>query len=200
MVGVPDGGVPDGGLPGGDPVTTERLVLRRWTMADLDDLERVFSKPDVWWYPFRRGWTRDETQGFLERRLAEWDAQGWSLWAVVHRADRRLIGYLGLARPTFLPEVMPAVEIGWRLDPDYWNQGLATEGARAALALGFDVLGLDEIVSIYEPDNVASGRVMEHLGMALDRETTHPGLGVPLRVCTLTADRWRELRRPWPAS
>jgi len=53
----------------------------------------------------------------------------------------------------FLPEILPAVEIGWPLDPDCWGQGLAAEGARDALREEFDILGLDEIVCILEAAN-----------------------------------------------
>lgn len=177
--------------PGGEAVSTDRLLLRRWEPTDLDALHNVFAKPEVWWYPFKRGWTTDETRGFLDRKLEEWDSRGWSQWAVVHVADQRLIGFLGLSPPTFLPEVMPTVEVGWRLDPDYWGQGLAIEGGQAALDFGFTVLGLEEIVSIYEPENVASGRVMERIGMVPDRDTIHPELGVALRVYKLTRKSWQ---------
>jgi RimJ/RimL family protein N-acetyltransferase len=87
---------------------------------------------------------------------------------------------------------MPAVEIGWRLDPRVWGLGLATEGARAVLAYGFDVLELESVVSIYEPDNVASGRVMVHLGMQFDRDTVDPARDLPLRVYRLSRAQWVE--------
>jgi len=109
-------------------VHTDRLVLRRWRDADFDDLRAVFAKPEVWWYSDRRGRTSEETRAFLDRRIELWEARGWSQWAVVHREHARLIGFLGLEPPTFLPEVMPTVEVGWRLDPEYWQRGLATEG------------------------------------------------------------------------
>jgi RimJ/RimL family protein N-acetyltransferase len=169
---------------------TDRLLLRRWRADDLEDLEAVFAKPEVWWYPDRRGRNAGETRAFLDRRIDLWRDRGWSHWAVEHREDGRVIGFLGLEPPTFLPEVMPTVEVGWRLDPDYWGRGLATEGGRAALRFGFDVLGVDEIVSIYEPENVASGRVMQRIGMRRDRDTTHPTLGVDLRVYKLLRTQW----------
>jgi RimJ/RimL family protein N-acetyltransferase len=136
------------------------------------------------------GWGRDETEEFLERRIAEWATRGWSLWAVEVKGERKLIGYLGLAPPEFLPEVMPTVEIGWRLDPAWWGRGFATEGGRAALAYGFEVLDLDEIVGIYEPENRASGRVMNRLGMTPWRDATHPTLDVPLRVYRIMRNEW----------
>ena len=172
-------------------IETDRLLLRRWRAEDFDDLCAVFAKPEVWWYPHQRGWSADETRSFLDRRIDLWQSRGWSHWAVVHREHECLIGYLGLEPPTFLPEVMPTVEVGWRLDPDYWGRGLATEGGRAALRFGFDVVGLDEIVSIYEPDNVPSGRVMERIGMHRDHDTIHPTLGVDLRVYRLLRSEWK---------
>lgn len=168
---------------------TERLVLRPWTEDDLDALAGIFADPRVWRFPLQRGYSRDETAAFLRRRLDEWKTRGWGHWALEY--DATLIGYTGFGVPAFLPEVMPVPEIGWRLDPAYWGRGLATEAARAALAYGFDTIGFDQVVSIYEPDNVASGRVMERIGMTPDRDTVHPELGVALRVYRLTADDWR---------
>jgi RimJ/RimL family protein N-acetyltransferase len=172
-------------------VETERLLLRRWHRGDLDALTRVFAKPEVWWWPFQRGWNAEETKEFLERKLNEWDDRGWSQWAAIEKRTGTLFGFIGLCPPAFLPEVMPTVEVGWRLDPEFWGQGYATEGGRAAIDAGFGTLGLDEIVSIYEPDNVASGKVMERLDMKHDRDTTHPELGVPLRVYRTTIGDWR---------
>ena len=171
-------------------VETERLLLRLWRPEDLDQLAHVFSKEPVWRYPFKRGWTREETEDFLSRKIDEWQDRGFSQWAVEAKAENQLIGFLGLAPPEFLPEVMPTVEVGWRLDPGWWGRGLATEGGRAALEYAFEALSLDEVVSIYEPENRASGRVMERLGMKRFMDTTHPSLGVPLRVYKVTSSEW----------
>jgi len=178
---------------------TDRLLLRRWRADDLEDLEAVFAKPEVWWYPDRRGRNAGETRAFLDRRIDLWRDRGWSHWAVEHREDGRVIGFLGLEPPTFLPEVMPTVEVGWRLDPDYWGRGLATEGGRAALRFGFDVLGVDEIVSIYEPENVASGRVMQRIGMRRDRDHAPDARRRPARVQAPAhaVGRLRPLTAPW---
>lgn len=179
-------------------VETDRLVLRLWDWEDLAPLTAVFAKPEVWRFPFDRGFTAKETADFLERALVKQDAGTPTPWAAELRAERRLVGYVGLSVPEFLPEVMPAVEVGWRLDPGFWGRGLATEGAAGALDHGFGVFGLDEIVSIYQPDNVASGRVMQRLGMTFDRDTVFPGRDVALRVYRITRAQWQAVGLPSP--
>src|SRR5262249_43265932 len=77
----------------------------------------------------------------------------------------RCLGFVGLAVPSFLPAVLPAVEVGWRLAREAWGQGLATEGARAALHQAFAELRLRSVISIIEPGNERSIRVAEQLGM-----------------------------------
>ena len=104
------------------------------------------------------------------------------------RADDRLAGWAGLSVPHFLPEVLPATEVGWRLGESFRCHGYATEAGRAWIEHGFEHLGLDEIVSIYEPDNTASGAVMHRLGFHLIRRTVHPTLGVPLHVMARRRD------------
>jgi RimJ/RimL family protein N-acetyltransferase len=175
-------------------VQTERLVLRPWRSDDLDALADVFTEPAVWQYPFGRGLSRDESESFLERQLQHWEAHGFGLWAAELRSERRLIGFVGLAVPSWLPEILPAVEVGWRLHPDSWGRGLATEGGDASLCYGFEGLGLDRIVSIFEPENVASGRVMEKLGMSDFLTTTHPTSGTRLRVKEITKAAWQRNR------
>ena len=88
--------------------------------------------------------------------------------------------------PEFLPEVLPAVEIGWRLARDAWGQGLATEGARAALRFGLSELELARIVSIHQVENRESGRIMEKLGMRFERKTVDPTCGRPVHVYQIT--------------
>jgi RimJ/RimL family protein N-acetyltransferase len=173
-----------------DELLTSRLRLRRWTHEDSGRLAEVFAKPEVWQFPFRRGFSVGETQAFLAYRIAEQATGGWADWATELRDSGRLIGNIGLSVPHFLPEVMPTVEIGWRLDPVAWGRGLATEGARAALAHGFSSPDLHEVVSIYEPQNAASGRIMMRLGMRFDRDTVHPTRGLALRVYRLSRAEW----------
>jgi RimJ/RimL family protein N-acetyltransferase len=173
---------------------TDRLLLRPWRPDDIEVLADLFAEPAVWRYPFGRGLTREESERFLERQMDRLATDGFCTWAAELKYHSRLIGYIGLAVPVWLPEVMPAVEVGWRLHPDHWGRGLATEGGQASLRHGFEVVGLDRIVSIFEPENVASGRVMTRLGLNDCLTTRDPGHGRLLQVRDITLDEWRAVR------
>ncbi len=101
-----------------------------------------------------------------------------------------LAGWAGLSVPAFLPEILPAVEVGRRLGERYRGLGYATEAGRAWVRFGFEERKLESIVSIYEPDNEASGRVMPKLGFTMQRETTHPVYGVRLHVMIRKRSSW----------
>ena len=119
------------------------------------------------------------------------DSRMTCLWSLPQGASfDSMIGWAGLAVPHFLPEVLPAVEVGWRLAGPWRGRGLATEAGAAAVEFGFTAGGLERIVSIYEPDNVASGRVMERLGFTHDRTTVGPR-GEEVVVMVLERQRWR---------
>jgi RimJ/RimL family protein N-acetyltransferase len=151
-------------------VRTARLDLRRFSASDLDELADVFARTEVWQFPYGRGFTRDETAAFLDQQVAAWSELGFGSWIARTATDGRVIGYVGLSVPTFLPEILPAVEVGWRLHPDTWGHGYATEGATAALEHGFNALGLDRICSVPQAGNSASARVCERLGMTFVRD------------------------------
>ena len=173
-------------------IETERLLLRRLTLDDLDELAAVFAKPEVFWWAERRGLTRDETEQMLrERFIKRWEEQGFGHFGVIRKSDERLLGYTGLAIPYFLPEVLPAVELGYRFDPDAWGQGYATEASEASLEFGFETVGLDRIIAIYHIDNVRSGMVMQRIGMSIERDTVHPESGDALRVYEIRREAWR---------
>ena len=171
---------------------TERLVLRPLLANDLDALAELHAQEAFWRHPFGRAWSRDETQAFLERTVQRYSDPGMAVSAVVLRSTGELAGWAGLSVPGFLPEILPAVEVGWRLGQQLWGQGYATEAGAAWVRYGFEELGLAEIVSIYEPDNIASGAVMRRLGFTLEHVTSHPTRGVPLHVMALAQSSWRE--------
>lgn len=184
--------------PLGD-VVTERLALRRFLPEDLDGLAAVFARPEVWRFPYGRAFDRAETATFLRDRLDEWDACRFGLWIAVERETDRIIGFVGLSVPTFLPEVLPAVEVGWRFEPGSWGKGYAGEGARAALGEAFGTLGLDEVCSVPQVGNPASRRVCERIGMRLARSVTIPANArrgeIEGLLYEMTRDEWLALQR-----
>lgn len=91
--------------------------------------------------------------------------RGFGLWAVEVTGGAPFIGFIGLSVPPFDAPFMPCVELGYRLAFEHWGRGYATEGSRAALAFGFETLGLAEIVAMTAIGNQRSRRVMERLGM-----------------------------------
>ncbi|MBC2876931.1 MULTISPECIES: GNAT family N-acetyltransferase [Streptomyces] len=167
---------------------TPRLTLRRWREDDLEPMAAINGDPDVMRW-IRDGSVQDraQTAASIAAWEREWEEHGIGLFAAELREERRLAGFIGLSVPHYLPEILPAVEIGWRLGRPFWGRGLATEGARAVLDFALRDRGLARIVSVHAVGNDASERVMRKLGMRFDRETRHPLSGAPVRVHVLEA-------------
>jgi RimJ/RimL family protein N-acetyltransferase len=173
---------------------TGRLVLRPLAAGDLDDLSALHAQEAFWRYPLGRGVTRAETEQFIAQRLESYRAGVPAVSAVEVADTGELAGWAGLASPEFLPEILPAMEVGWRLGTQFWGRGYATEAGAAWLTYAFEELGLDEVVSVYEPANVASGAVMARLGLTERRRSTHPRLGVELVVTAIDRSTWAARR------
>ena len=110
--------------------------------------------------------TRDESADAIKRWVSRWEQHGFGLWAAELVDEGRLAGFVGLNIPKEFPALLPAVEVGWRIDRALWGQGYATEGGRASVEFAFGELGLDRVIAIIHAENVASVRVAEKLGMA----------------------------------
>jgi RimJ/RimL family protein N-acetyltransferase len=170
---------------------------------------RRFGEDDADWYAAMNADTevmrfigegepypRDRSDDSLTSILAHWEQHEFGLWAAERLDTGQPIGFVGLAIPSFLPRILPAVEVGWRLSRPNWGQGFATEAASAALDHGFATLGLERIVSITVHDNHASQRVMARLGLETDCAEVHPGLGIVVQVRSLSAERWAARAMP----
>jgi len=160
---------------------TDRLILRDWREEDIPTFAAMCADPDVMRH-FPRVLSYDEAAMMARRIRTGLARDGWGLWAVEVKAGAPFIGFVGLAKPEFRDDV----EVGWRLAPNAWGHGYATEAARAAVAFGFAQLALPEIVSFTVPANLPSQRVMERLGMVRDptADFDHPNVpvGSPLRL------------------
>jgi ribosomal-protein-alanine N-acetyltransferase len=147
---------------------TQRLQLREMTLADLDELHSILSDPvAMQFYP--QPFDPDMTKAWIERSLRNYAAHGFGLWAVMHKEDGQLIGDCGLT----LQQVdgVRELEIGYHILRSYWGRGLATEGAVACRDHAFDDLRRQRIISWMHPQNLASRRVAEKIGMRLEKES-----------------------------
>ncbi|MER7050085.1 GNAT family N-acetyltransferase [Streptomyces jumonjinensis] len=164
-------------------IRTPRLILRRWYDSDLAPMADINADPDVMrWIGDGSVQDLDRTAEDIERWEEEWDEEGFGLFAVELLASGELAGFTGLSVPESLPEVLPAVEIVWRLGRQFWGQGYASEAAHATLEFALQDRGLDRVVSISRVGDDASENVARKLGMTLERETTDPVHGFALHV------------------
>ena len=150
-------------------IETARLYLRQFTPDDLDDLYRIHSDPAIMKYIGKGVRTRSETETAIHTMLQCWEQNNFGMWALVHKIDGKMIGRCGLA---FLDKT-PEVELGYAIDKVYWNQGLVTEASFASLKYGFEILQLERIVAIARPENIASQRVIQKVGMKYEKNARY---------------------------
>ncbi len=162
-------------------LTTERLSLRHFHLLDAEAMMPVFGDPEV--MRFGDGvktpeWVREWTLTCLERYYQRW---GFGPYAVVEKQSQELIGYCGLF---YFPDVggKPEVEIGYRLRRSAWGKGFATEAACAVRDFAFNSLGMQRLIALIDPDNIASIRVAEKLGMQYEKDIMLPGYTHPDRI------------------
>lgn len=144
-------------------IETERLLLRPMRSEDVDALLRVFTDPKVMAAFAAPAFDRQQMEQWVQRNLAHQARYGYGLFSVIHKRDGVLIGDCGLEHRVV--EEQPAIELGYDLHSAYWQQGLATEAARAVCEYGWEVLKLPALISLIRQGNHASRRVAEKLGM-----------------------------------
>ena len=168
----------------GPRIVTERLVLRPFTDVDRAPFAELNTHPLVV-ESLGESPSRAESDALVDRFSEEMAREGWGLWAVEVAGGQPFVGMVGLHRVNAALPCAPAVEVGWRLHPDHWGHGYATEAAAASLRFGFDEAQLDEIVAFTTTLNTRSQAVMERIGMVRDPsgDFDHPRLpeGSPLR-------------------
>ena len=179
---------------------TARLVLRPWRDDDLPAFAALNADPDVRRY-FPSVLTRAESDANAALLRSFFEGRRFGPWAVEVPGETPFAGFVGIWPTAFETPFTPCIEIGWRLAREHWGKGYATEGAKAALAFGFEEAGLAEIVALVAPGNRASRAVMDRIGLVEDPDGAfdHPRLaeGHPLRrhlLYRLGRERWRAAR------
>lgn len=175
---------------------TERLILRGWLDSDIEPFVEMCADERVMEH-FPSVMTREETKAMVSAIKDRFDSNGFGLWAVEYSG--RFAGYVGLnfTGPTFTTSFAPCHEVGWRLAPWAWGQGIATEAAHEALRVGFEDFDIPIIYSWTTVANTRSEAVMKRIGLRrrTDLDFIHPGTpgwhGAPHIVYSLTREEWR---------
>jgi RimJ/RimL family protein N-acetyltransferase len=159
---------------------TTNLILRRFTLDDAEAWLPLISLPEIIRYTGDTPASSvDEAREVLRTRpLCDYAVHGYGRMAVIEKASGRLVGFSGLKYVAELDEV----DIGYRFLPDCWGKGYATENARAVMEQGAREHGIHRVVGTVHPDNPASGRVLEKLGLRFKRVLEPDDDGVAFRL------------------
>lgn len=179
---------------------TSRLYLREFLQEDGIHLYEMNTDPEVIKYtgdaPFA---SREAAVDFLGN-YREYQLNGVGRWAVIRKQDNAFLGWCGLK---FHPD-KGITELGYRLYREVWNKGYATEASEAALEYGFNVKKLMVVQAHVHPDNTASQRVLEKLGMVYEKDSDYVGMPVKIyklenpdyRIAEISAAEVLEVRHP----
>ncbi|WP_417417415.1 GNAT family N-acetyltransferase [Hoeflea sp.] len=158
---------------------TERLILRNWRESDRELFHLVNSDDRVMeFFAVRRN--RAEADAMMDRLAAGIAKNGYGFAAIEIAETAETAGFAGLYETSNVPGVADGtVEIGWRMAPQFWGKGIASEAARAWRDFGFDELGLERIISFAVADNHRSTAVMRRIGMTARPELDFDHPNVP---------------------
>ena len=148
-------------------------MLREFVPGDVDALAAIISDPETMRY-YPAPCDHSAVVEWIERNRRRYETDGFGLWAMVLKSSSQMIGDAGLTRQTV--EGVDEIEIGYHVRRDLWGQGLGTEAARACRDRGFARLNVNRLISLIRPENLASRRVAEKIGMTLSKEVVWRGL------------------------
>ena len=151
-----------------DTLESPRLLLRPFTEEDLNALALLMGDPEVMRFSLTGPLSRADSEGVLGRFMASYAENGFGVFAVFEKALGRVIGYCGFLHQTIRGQL--EVEISFRLIPEFWGQGIATEAAALVRDYGLNALGKKRLVSMIDPRNTASIRVAKKIGMVFREE------------------------------
>lgn len=160
-------------------LTTKRLKLRQLTPADAENFYLLNADPEVIRYTGDDAFaTIEATKQFLEG-YDHYEKYGFGRWAVIRKEDNEFLGWCGLK---YTPQT-DDYDIGFRFFKKYWNQGYATEAAKACLDYGLNNLRIKTIIGRAMKANTASVKVLEKIGMTYWKPMDfHGGEGVVYRT------------------
>lgn len=156
---------------------TERLILREFTPDDAEDFYRIYSDAETMRFQFvPENYSVEVERYYLGRHIENYyETLGFGLWAVILKKNDRLIGRCGFVLQPI--EGGEEIEISYLIEREFWNQGIASEAARATLKLGFEKYNFQRIVAFIDPRNVASIRVAEKIRMRFKQKVEFRSFG-----------------------
>jgi len=168
---------------------TDRLVLSTWQSSDWIALRPIATDVEVMRY-ISGGvpWPDERIQSFVNRQVELFSERGFCRWKLLLKPTAEMIGFCGVG---YWGDGLEP-EIGWWLARPYWGRGLATEAARVALRDAFERAGVDRIISVARPENAASVRIMEKLGLRREGKFEKEGV----RLVRYSIDRPRSYTTP----
>ncbi len=173
-------------MQGVDTFHTERLVAERLSVDHLGELLRMNRDPKVM-ATLGGVWPDGKTERYLRDNLEHWERYGFGIWAFREGTEGPFVGRAGLKHTHVSGN--DEVELAYALRSEYWGRGLTTELSVAALATGFERLGLEDVVAFTLPTSRGSWRVMEKTGFEYERDIVHAGL--PHVLYRITASGWK---------
>lgn len=154
-------------------IETPRLLLRDWKEEDIPAFVQMNCDEQVMEF-FLNTLTEIETVAFYHRIQKEFEEYGYGLYAVESKETHHFLGFVGFHRIGFDVDFAPGVEISWRLTREAWGKGYATEAAIACLNYAKNTLKFKELYSFTSLPNKRSERVMQKIGLQLEKEFDHP--------------------------
>lgn len=142
---------------------TERLSLRLMDERDVDEIFAMRSDSEIMRF-IREPQSREESINWVKLVSCRWEKDKIGFCALIEKSSQKFVGWCGIWRLQETDEL----EVGYALGKKFWGKGLATEAARVFLKYAFEKLKSEKIVAVARPENVASWRVMEKLGMQYD--------------------------------
>ena len=173
-----------------DYFETERLTVRPFKNSDADAIAALRADPQFMRY-IKATETRRQSISWMELVSQYWRTGNYGFWAVVLKESNNAIGWSG----TWNLAETKEKEIGFAIAPPFWGRGLATEAARVALRYSFENRGATKTVAVARPENLASRRVMEKLGMKFETERYFASYGLKLVYYSMTGEEYARNRK-----
>lgn len=164
---------------------TLRLLIRDFTSSDFADFAHLMADKQVMRFSLTGPMNEELAQEYFQRRiLGHYQTHGFGLWALFILDTKEFIGLAGLISQTI--DAVEEVELAYRLHPNYWGKGYATEAASSIAEHAFKTMQIDHLVSIIDPKNVSSEKVAQRVGMQVWKAAVFHGYEVNIFKLNLT--------------